>query len=371
MDLIKRNTSLDIARLFALFSVVSVHFFLYNGFYYTILDGTAMTVSVFIRTLSMVCVPLFLYLTGYLMSKKTLSVSYYKSIDKVLGVYVLASVVCYVFKKQYARLPDISFFGITDYTLCDYAWYVEMYLGLFLLIPFLNLIYNGLTTKKQKQALILTLFVLTMLPCIVNVYDFQTPGFFANPAISIRYQKIVPAFWVMSYPLTYYFTGAYLREYPTKLGKPLNLLLIFGSLMLFAGYCLWRCSGVLFDQGVWQNWQSPLLYFLSLAVFIFFTELKTDNLPSPVRALLGTLSDISFGAYLMTCVFDRLFYEKLMAYGTDFTSRLPFYPVFVPATFLLSLFASCGLTFLFRLLKTMITAISDKLRTVIRQTRGK
>ena len=66
-----RNASLDLARLSALFCVVSVHFFLYTGFYVEPCTGWRMYLLTLARCSFMVCIPLFLLLTGYLLSYPT------------------------------------------------------------------------------------------------------------------------------------------------------------------------------------------------------------------------------------------------------------------------------------------------------------
>lgn len=56
------------------------------------------------------------------------------------------------FIKKYYLLMDIDFksviFGILDFTGVAYAWYTNMYIGLFLIIPFLNNAYMSLKSKK-------------------------------------------------------------------------------------------------------------------------------------------------------------------------------------------------------------------------------
>lgn len=66
----KRNVNLDLVKCIAVFSVISVHFFLNNGFYLVPVIGKKMYISVFFRTLFMICVPLFMVATGYLMKDK-------------------------------------------------------------------------------------------------------------------------------------------------------------------------------------------------------------------------------------------------------------------------------------------------------------
>ena len=124
------------------------------------------------RTAFMVCVPLFLITTGFLMSEKKLSLRYYKGIPHTLFIYLAASFCCMavVHFKETPYTWHTAIQDLIDFTGAPYAWYVEMYIGLFLLIPFLNLIYRNLEGKRQKQILILTLFVLTSLTSLCLLY---------------------------------------------------------------------------------------------------------------------------------------------------------------------------------------------------------
>ena len=131
IDLSRRNSALDITRIVALFSVISVHFFLNNGFYSEPMFGKRMLVMTVMRSAFMICVPLFIMLTGYLMSRKTLSRGYYHGIVKTLGIYLLASLACAVYKiVNFGYKPTWMIWGLFDYTTANYAWYIEMYICL-------------------------------------------------------------------------------------------------------------------------------------------------------------------------------------------------------------------------------------------------
>lgn len=93
----KRSAAADIIRCVAFFFVVSVHFFLNNGFYSQAVVGNRMFVMTIMRSLFVICVPLFITLSGYLLRKKELSVKYYTRISKIIVTYILASVVCMVY----------------------------------------------------------------------------------------------------------------------------------------------------------------------------------------------------------------------------------------------------------------------------------
>ena len=87
------------------------------------------------------------------MNKKKLSLKYYLGITKVIVIYVLATFGCMIFKDIYLGQP-LTFktfvTSLINFHGANYSWYIQMYIGLYIVIPFLNLIYNGLETKKQK-----------------------------------------------------------------------------------------------------------------------------------------------------------------------------------------------------------------------------
>ena len=112
-------------------------------------------------------VPLFIMLSGYLCCEKKLSRKYYIGILPVLLSYIFITVFTMLYKsatnqQSYTALSAIM--GMLNFTAHDYAWYVEMYIGLFLLIPFLNLLFSALGTKRARLALVITLAFLTVLP---------------------------------------------------------------------------------------------------------------------------------------------------------------------------------------------------------------
>ena len=153
----KRLISIDIIRNVALICVVTGHFFLHNGYYQTPMIGKRMFLMTLIRSMATISVPLFLMITGYLMNKKKLSKKYYKGLVKIICIYLIASIICLLYKKFYLGENIglyISLQKLLFYNAANYGWYIEMYIGLFLLIPFLNLIYNNLENRKQKLILI-------------------------------------------------------------------------------------------------------------------------------------------------------------------------------------------------------------------------
>jgi len=148
-----RNINIDIIKCLAVFFVLCVHFFLNNNFYQTTVTCPRMLIMVGMRTAFMTCVPLFLIVSGFLLWQKELSIKYYYGLKKIIFPYLILTVITAGVKillQQYGIFTDINMTlsgflnGLFEFNLIDYAWYVEMYIGLFLIIPFINKTLNNI-----------------------------------------------------------------------------------------------------------------------------------------------------------------------------------------------------------------------------------
>lgn len=334
-----RDVSADIIRIIAVFSVVSVHFFLNNGFYSETVKGSDMLIMCFMRTLFGVCVPLFLMLTGYLMNKKTLSLKYYAGIKTTLITYLLASFACVIFRATFFNVKftlKSIVLDLLDYTAAPYSWYVEMYIGLFILIPFLNLIYNNLKDKKQKQALVITMFCLTALPTMFNIFSFNDAAWWANPASSKEYDALLPDFWLSTYPIAFYFTGCYIKEFGSKLKTKTLLGLLVLSVLIFGAFNFYRSHGTTYITGLYGYWYGVQPYVLTVLLFTLLTRIKGNKLPYLGKYALWKIANLSLCTYLVSYIFDQIFYPILKAKVPVMTDRWPYYFIIVPVVFLCS-----------------------------------
>jgi hypothetical protein len=200
-----RILGLDIIRSLAILFVIAGHFFvLHTPFRSTNFEGLSLFLQAGIIPLFQTGVPLFIMLTGYLNTNKVSEKKYYRGIWKVLIAYVFFSILTLVFRKYYLY-EDLSLFKsglkILDFSAIPYAWYIEMWIGLFLFTPFLNLLYKAIPTQKQKMVWIGILFAMTAIPDLFNRYGFH----------------LVPGFWQTCYPLMFFFIGSYVKEYQPKI----------------------------------------------------------------------------------------------------------------------------------------------------------
>lgn len=367
----KRDLHLDLIRCVAVLFVLSVHFFLNIGFYDTTVAGKRMYVMVLMRSAFMVCVPMFLMLTGYLCTNKKLSRTYYGGIRHTLEVYLLVSIMCLLFHRFYLH-ESITFkdglFRILSYSASSYGWYIEMYLGLFLLIPFLNILYHGLDTQRKKQALIVTFLVLTTLPTLTNIYDWYTPGFWSNPAKSTTMNQILPAWWTFLYPLTYYFIGSYIREYDIHIAPGKNLALLLGCILVFGSYNYYRTHGDTFGWPIYTGRYSFENVINSILTFTLLLHVDLSRCPRPVSALITKVSQLSLGIYLASSISDKLLYPILKAYVYGTTPRLNYFPLVVLSTFLIAALLSQLAQWLLIPLDRLINAAAARIKSRGKQT---
>lgn len=356
----RRDSALDIIRIVAVASVISVHFFLNTGFYSQNVSGAAMYALVMVRSFFSICVPMFMLLTGYLMCQKTLSKKYYKGIIHTVIIYVLSAIACMIFKAVHdgdTYTFKSAIFGVLDFTGANYSWYIEMYIGLFLIAPFLNLAYNKLANQKQKQVLVLTFVALTILPSVFNIFNFETLEWWTNPVSSDTFQKLIPNWWVGFYPVTYYFVGCYLREYGLKLKTGTLFVLLGVTTILFGTFNYFRSYGGTFKSGIYVYWYGFEPFVSSVLVFALLMRIKTDKMPNSVKFCLWKVSDLALGIYLMSYVFDRLIYEYLCKQVPVMTDRFPYMLLTVPAVFICSALASAVLNLLAKVIVALYKGV--------------
>lgn len=305
----KRDLNLDLIRAVAVFFTVGMHFMDNSGIYDLEIRGALPVLTAMLRMLFTACVPMFLMLTGWLCRGRTLSRRYYRSVVRILEIYLLSSVVCLLYRAFLAGEEiDLRYvFGsIVNFYASGYAWYVMMYLGLFLLMPFLNLMFSGLGTRRQRLVLIASFFVLSHLPSLLN----------------IRLQ-LLSVWWKNLYPITYYFTGAYLAEYrprvPAK--KALGLLAALLPLCVLYNRIVYGAAGAVMIGVTYDHWE---VYAVSVACFLTLRAVGTAGFSAGFSRFLVWVSRLSFGAYLLSWVSDGLIYRQLARMIPGYLMRLPF-----------------------------------------------
>lgn len=313
----QRICGLDLIRVVAIFFVIAGHFlFLNTSYMKTPMQGLSMFLQSMMMSVFYVGVPLFMMLTGYLNIHKKPTKKYYRGMVRVLVAYLIFSIATILFRTYYLgeeRSIVKWILAVFNYSAIPYAWYIEMWIGLALLTPFLNYLWHAIPNRCERLLMIGILFFLTACP---NWISSLFPGYFAQAC----------------YPLMFYFMGTFIREYqPTikvwlggliilliSIVNPIATILLFGpnsvDVSLAGG-----------PGGVFYTW---------IAVAIFLMLYRCDISIHPIKRWVTHCSMVSLEMYLCCYMFDQLYYPwfKERFYVTQ-TQFLPWFLVIVPLVF--------------------------------------
>lgn len=320
----QRVCGLDLIRVSAIFFVIAGHFFSLNTDYRNVpFQGVSLFIQGTMAVVFYIGVPLFIMLTGYLNMNKTPTKKYYKGMIRVLVAYLLFSIVTILFRAYYLGEEQsivLWILAILNYSAIPYAWYIEMWIGLALLTPFLNYLWHAIPSMKQKLLLIATLFVMTALPDLGNRYGmYLFPAYFAQAC----------------YPLMFYFMGTFIREYqPTiKAWLGCSVIFVIALVMPLFNIVVYRGTHDLVEiaggpGGVFYTW---------IAVAIFLMLYRSDISVRPIKRWVTHCSMVSLEMYLCCYMFDQLYYpwfkERFYVSQSQF---LPWFLVIVPLIFISS-----------------------------------
>ncbi len=370
---IKREISMDRIRILAFILVPAVHFFLNSEYYITPVSGMSMYLMTVVLTFCMTCVPLFLLLTGYLESTRRIPLSarglwgFYRKLVSVYVVYLLVSVLVLAFRygirgERLGKTAGIeAIFGFQHY-----SWYVEMYLGLALLIPFLNVLWRSIGDRTGHRALLAVLLVLTVLPSVMDMTG----------------HALLPDWWKELYPLTYYCIGAYLREYDGADAKekgirwigrkngPGRLLSFLVICVVLGGiYSIGRNHDVIFAAGDWNGWGSLMHTADAVLLFQLIRSLDASKVPDRRRRILAKLSSLTFAAYLLSWLPDQVLYPVLNERVPQMVLRFRFYLPVVLASVGISFVLSAAVTPAAKALTARILRLVEKTASRSRERR--
>ncbi len=304
-----RSINLDVIRTFAILFVICVHFLLKTGFYEVEIYGMKLELMTAMRSIFICCVPLFLLLTGYLNKHKEPNKKYYFGLLDILVIYSICSIVCYIFLHRNTGYSIIEFTKLFfSFQAAPYAWYVNLYFGLYLLIPYLNRSYDSLN-YGQKKILVVAMVLISIFP-------------------SFSYLPIFPNYWSALWPLAYYFTGKFLRDlYLRKKNESVKrCFIVFVSILIInLGTNMILNYGRIYWTSFLTEYFAIGTYFLSTSLFYLLLRINFQNLPMLIKRVFYLISKYSFGMYLISACFDNFIYTKLNEIVLSVGNRLYYF----------------------------------------------
>lgn len=287
-----RLSGLDLVRTIACLFVVSAHFYLNVGYYNTPLVGTRMFIMTAARWMFVTAVPLFFMLTGYFKINKEMTKSHYKALIPLVISYVLVSVAKMIlYNKIYGKIYTVKdlFINLGNYQI---AWYMGLYLCVFLLIPFINKMWKALNTKEQNVLLGTLVFLVAIYP----VFNY-----------------IAPSYFIEIYPVLFYFLGAAVRKRRYRPNRFVLAAITLLVCILEAAISMLLTKTGVFDWTVISTadgtYGTLFIGICTVCIFLLFYDI---NIKSRIlNKIMASISRVSFEIYLFAGAYDALIYREL------------------------------------------------------------
>lgn len=289
----KREPGIDLIRCLGLLFVCCLHAFYFNGFYFQPQTTAVMLAADGFRWLFYCANGIFMMLTGYLKTTQPLGKRYFRSLIPMLISYTIASCICIPIRHFY--VPDaqdlitwlgrfITFFGV------NYGWYIEMYVGLLLFSPILNLAMDAL--EKKPNGLLWIAGVMVFLSGLASATD----------------AAIAPDYWGCLYPMTYYVIGAVIRRLQPKFN---SLLCLLGALAtaFFLGFATWITTDEGFSKGYGSQGYGG--FWITLIVTLLFLGLCRLKPGKTASQVLGWAAGGVFEGYMLSHLMDFWVYRSV------------------------------------------------------------
>ena len=317
----KRESGPDLVRSIACFFVVGAHFYLNMGYYNVPLDGAKMFVETAFRWLFVTAVPLFFMLTGYFKKNKKADRSHYMALVPLAISYVVISVAKMIlYNRLYGRIYTVKdmFINLGNYQI---AWYMGLYLCVFLLIQFLNKACYALDEKEQNILLGTLVFLCTVYP----VWNY-----------------IAPSYFIGIYPVLFYFLGIAVHDRRWRPNRAALAAVLVLTVLIEAFISTRFTSTGSFDWNLISTADGTYgTLFISICTVCIFLLFYDVNIRSKIICrILSSISSVSFEIYLFAGAYDAIIYQYAKRYLAGPVEAFWWFFVTVPLSFICAYLSS-------------------------------
>ena len=213
------------------------------------------------------------------------------------------------------------------------GWYIELYVSLMLISPYLNILVDSLS-RTQFKKLIITLIISITLPPLININTNIFRGIY------------LPSFWPNLYPIVYYVIGNYIFKYRDEIVISRLKLLVAMSISVFFIFFTVYSEANPYTWAADGYYQSIIQVILSTSFFLFVFSFK--NIPS--SKFVKFISSNTLNTYIVSLPIDRILYTNLILVLGDAQSLIIISPLVVIVAFFVALLVGCIISIFFDLL---------------------
>ena len=350
-----RQSNIELLRIFAAFLVIIVHYInpgLGGGLSLVERGTPNQMLLFFFETICITAVNLYILISGYFM-RDSLKRDWLKPIGLLAQMIVIETV--FMLVKELPKGSGISFDTIKAYFVPTY-WFIFVYIALYMLSPYLNLVWKKLEDKQKNTLVALSVVLLAVYPFIVDSIGHLTADAMQGKSTlgldGAQNGYTLVQFFVM------YLIGIWLRD---RADKPvakkkkawkyiLLLLLDMGALY---GWAILDSTVLASESALFPAWEyiNPLVMLEAVLFFEFFSSIDMKS-----NRVINALAAASFPSYLIHL---NLFEYAGIDYGVSLSPGLMLLHMFgvTIAIYLVSFV----IHFIYRLIeKPIMKAVGEK-----------
>lgn len=291
----ERNSNYELMRIISMIMIIIGHLITHGNMLNNCTNLAIKRILEFIFDTLVIHVNSFILLTGYFQSTNKFKQSKIWSLINSSLFYKVAImlVLFFCFNITFDKVTIIRKIFILN---LDEYWFIKLYLFLYILSPFLNILISKIE-KKQYNYLLISLFILfSILPYLTGCKAFDNNGYTLYNFIFL------------------YLIGAYIRKYPIKewyifKNIPNNIykIILYVSFIavVIANYCIEQTSGLLltynhtFNEIFGNIYHMTRAYsnpFVIVQTIIYFSIFTTYNFKNKI---INNISKLVMGVYLI------------------------------------------------------------------------
>lgn len=283
----KRDSNLDLLRIVSMFLIIFLHSIDHSGVLEqaNVHGGGTYVYVYFAYALCQVCVNCYVMLSGYYLVNSKFR------IQKLIALWMEVVFYSVVLRMLFMVTGHHVFSGTSLLScfvpvLTGRYWFITIYVGLYLIFPFLNKFVYALGRKEHAALNVCLFFLFSVMVSIYPSFAGMNSG----------------GGWGLAWFVVLYLLAAWLRLYYKPKCKPviwIGAFLLIPFLMAagqFVGN--WTGIGVLKRMVAnWYRYDSVPVYLMTLALFVMFLNIQVKN--TRVQKAVCAVAPLTLGVYLI------------------------------------------------------------------------
>lgn len=283
----KRDANLDLLRILSMLLIIFLHSIDHSG----VLEQAEISSNImyfYVRVayaLCQVCVNCYVMLSGYYLVHSKFRIQKLVTLWMETVFYSIVLKFLFMVTRQEV-FSIVSLIGCFFPIVTGRYWFITIYVGMYLIFPFLNKLVHAMN-RKEHTMLNICLFILFSLWSSIH------------PSIAGMNSG---GGWGLAWFAVLYLSSAWFRMYYTPMHKPIILLGIFFLIPLLMAVCqvAANAAGIGILQSIITNWfryDSAPVYLMTIALFAAFLNIHIKN--DCISRVICSVAPLTLGVYLI------------------------------------------------------------------------